>query len=204
MIVLHELSSPSSDWTARQPHARGWPDDQAADTNPVPAKSGSPLVPWKYLTCRRTGTHPTSATRRRHLRVIYDVAASAWPRDRSSSCRARLWESLDGRNQGAGSLFVARRNGRSHPSGAAPVRRHSARHRHLVACGHQVVAQRRVQRRAVGPGARICHPGQRVSERRTDHVPGRLLQRATFSLSHLATGRQTTKARRGCTDRRLR
>jgi len=22
--VLHELPSPSSDWTARQPHARGW------------------------------------------------------------------------------------------------------------------------------------------------------------------------------------
>jgi hypothetical protein len=24
MTLLHELSSPSSDWTARQPHARGW------------------------------------------------------------------------------------------------------------------------------------------------------------------------------------
>jgi hypothetical protein len=24
LILLHEMPSPSSDWTARQPHARGW------------------------------------------------------------------------------------------------------------------------------------------------------------------------------------
>jgi hypothetical protein len=33
LIMLHETPSTSSDWTVRQPHARGWLDDEAADAN---------------------------------------------------------------------------------------------------------------------------------------------------------------------------